>query len=253
MVSSLQFNLPVGLPLVTAAMALGLAWTPQAQALNLTSTLKQNAPYSSWTQGSRLCNAAGAGIVSATSPATPLYTDCIGSFDTRSTGNDVLGNGRGPLANALGTGIFGGITNWKFAGKSDASGALASGDTGSFTNLGFKWTESSEGKGKWMFSNIPTQFNADLVISLKTATFWSAYYIKKGTIANFNNAEFDWNTLGVDLAGNRRNGKALSHASVYYANFKEPPKRVPEPMGFWGLGLVTLGLGYWGRKSGNMD
>ncbi|MDY6786340.1 MAG: hypothetical protein SW833_28115, partial [Cyanobacteriota bacterium] len=169
-----------------------------------------------------LCDAANAGIAG--------FTSCIGSFDTKLTGNDVLGDGRGPLFDMLTNSAFGGITDWTFAGKQNAGEATATGGQG---DLGFQWTEASEGQGTWSLAGAAEHLYADVVISLKSATSWSAYYIAKGTeLSSFQN--MSWNTLGVDLAGNGKNGKGLSHASIFYANLEtqtpvneQPPVEQP--------------------------
>ena len=235
---------------LTSGVVVALSTVLPAQAaasagIDLTDSLKTSSPFSSWTEGSRACNASlGATTAGILYNNTMAYDACIGSFSTKSTGNDVLGDGKGPLLDALDSGIFGGITDWDFSGKSDSSGSTVG-------DLGFQWTEPKEGQGSWRFQNLKAGFDADLVVSLKTANYWSAYYIKKGTISDFSAATFDWNTLGVDLAGSKTAGKGLSHASVFYANvsFDEPPQRVPEPSSAATLGLVALGLWRWGRRA----
>lgn len=216
---------------------LTLAAAPAFAATDLTTSLKSSSPFSSWTTGDRRCNQAlgttTAGILYNGSAA---YESCIGSFDIKSTGNDVLGNGNGPLLTALNSGIFGGITKWSFGGKTgETTGDL------DFQVAGV----GNQATGGWTFQNLPTGFNADLVISLKTATDWSAYYIKKGTISDFSTATLNWNTIGVDLNGKGNAGKDLSHAAVFYANPSTPNKKVPEPT--TGLAMGLLGLGFWRR------
>lgn len=186
-----------------------------SQAANLTSTVLED--FSNWKTGGQTCDAVGSGMTA--------YTDCIGSFSTRSTNNDVLGDGRGSLLNALGTGVFGGITNWTFGGKQDA-GATTS---GAAVDYGFQWAENKEGSGTWNLTKAAENLYADVVISLKTATSWSAYYIQKGTaLSDFQNLL--WNTSGVELAGNKQNGKALSHASIFFANIETKTPVVTEPV-----------------------
>jgi PEP-CTERM motif len=166
---------------------------------------------------SLLCDAAGAGVAG--------FTSCLGPFDMKVTGNDVLGNGSGPLFDMLSKGAFGGITDWTFGGKQDAGASGATGGEGE--ELGFQWKETSEGQGTWSLAKATENLYADIVISLKTATSWSAYYIQKGTaLSDFQNKL--WNTLGVDLAGNGNNGKALSHASLFYANLEDRTPVVEE-------------------------
>ncbi|MBD2580523.1 PEP-CTERM sorting domain-containing protein [Oscillatoria sp. FACHB-1406] len=208
-----QLTTLVGSSLVIAG-SLSLS-TTGAKAANLTSSVLED--FSSWNTSGQACDAVGSGMTA--------YTDCIGAFSTKSTANDVLGDGRGSLFDALGTGVFGGITNWAFGGKQDA-GAKTSGAT---VDYGFQWTENKEGSGIWSLTKAAENLYADVVISLKTATSWSAYYIQKGTaLSDFQNLL--WNTSGVELAGNKKNGKALSHASIFFANIETKTPVVTKPV-----------------------
>lgn len=155
------------------------------------------------------------------------YTSCIGSFG----GNDVTHGGAGDaLYNKLVSGAFGGITEgWTFLEKVDE------GKTGSV----FNWSKTSEGQGTW---NVSTPLMGSFVVSLKAGNEWSAYYFENVDGKSITGGL--WNTLGVSTAGNGRNGKALSHASIYYVpkfDEPEPEKDIPEPATTAALGLFAAG------------
>jgi hypothetical protein len=160
-------------------------------------------------------------------------TGCIGSFAGNDVTNGVPGGGDDPLLDQLTTGVFGGIANWTFLEKVDAPGTAGS---------VFSWNETSEGNGTW---NVSSAITSPFVLSLKAGNAWSAYYFANNGTSITNGF---WNTLGVALAGNGTNGKALSHASIFVAS-GQPPTRVPEPATVAALGLfVVSSLGVLKRK-----
>lgn len=145
-------------------------------------------------------------------------TDCIGQF----TGNDAQGGGSGALFDQLSTGVFNGITDWDFIGKTDEGGGLLNFDVDSDGTAG-NWSVDSSIKGPF-------------VISLKAGNYWSAYF--------FESAEDvlggSWITDGV--ATNKRGiPLGLSHATLFVANTPDVVKDIPEPASAAALGLVTLG------------
>lgn len=145
-------------------------------------------------------------------------SSCIGSF----TGNDAQGDGSGALFDQLSTGVFDGITDWAFVGKSDA---------GAFD-------VSSGNSGTW---SVDTALTGPFVLSLKASNSWSAYFFD-GSSDPFSVLGGTWSTAGVSVNGN---GKAqdLSHATIYRAVVKTPeePTSVPEPSATAALGLVAIG------------
>ncbi|MBW4527812.1 MAG: PEP-CTERM sorting domain-containing protein [Phormidium tanganyikae FI6-MK23] len=145
-------------------------------------------------------------------------TSCIGAF----SGNDAQGNGTGALFDQLSTGVFSGITNWTFVGKSD-EGAFTAPDTSS--------------SGNW---SIATGITGPFVLSLKAGNAWSAYFFE-----NVNNLAVlggTWETDGVST-NQRGIAQDLSHATIYRAvvDTPPPPKPIPEPGTTAALGLFALG------------
>ncbi|MBD2082022.1 PEP-CTERM sorting domain-containing protein [Leptolyngbya sp. FACHB-17] len=142
-----------------------------------------------------------------------IFSACQGAF----SGNDDQ-SGSGALLNLLTTGVFNGITNWTFVGKSDSG-------TGAVTapNAGIS--------GNW---SVQTGLTEPFVVSLKAGNFWSAYFFDNATSA----AVFGgtWNTNGIAT-----NTPELSHLTVYRANVTPPPERVPEPGTLAALGLAAVG------------
>lgn len=162
------------------------------------------------------------------------YTNCIGAFEGNDVTNGAAGGGDDPLLDQLSTGIFGGITNWSLLEKVNKPGAGSK----------LSWTETSEGVGTWQVSSPITR---SFVLSLKAGNFWSAYYFNNSSATEVTNGL--WNTLGVDLAGNGINGKALSHASIFIAPGDDQVE-VPEPTTLAALGLVAVaGLGTLKRQN----
>lgn len=159
------------------------------------------------TSSSSSANCASAGFT---------FTSCVGSI----SGNDVNRTYAPELNTFLNTSL--GSNNWTFGGKSDSEGS-------SVGALGFTWTENTQGTGTWGLSSEYQNYTGDFVISLKAGNSWSAYYLND--VNNLQNIA--WDTKGVALAGNGRNGKNLSHASIFYANLVNntpDPKPVPEPL-----------------------
>lgn len=144
-------------------------------------------------------------------------TNCIGAF----SGNDAQGDGSGALFNQLKTGVFNGITDWTFVGKSD-EGAFTAPDTSS--------------SGNW---SIATGITGPFVLSLKAGNFWSAYFFE-----NVNDLTVFGGTWETDGVATNKRGTAqdLSHATIYRAVVDAPPpKPVPEPGMTVALGLLALG------------
>lgn len=162
------------------------------------------------------------------------YTSCIGAFEGNDVTDGAVGGGDDPLLDQLSAGVFGGITNWSLLEKVNNPG----------TGSKLSWTETSEGVGTWQVSSPITR---PFVLSLKAGNFWSAYYFNNSSATAVTNGL--WNTLGVDLAGNGRNGKALSHASIFIAPGDDQVE-VPEPATLAALGLVAVsGLGTLKRQN----
>ncbi|MBW4476566.1 MAG: PEP-CTERM sorting domain-containing protein [Tolypothrix brevis GSE-NOS-MK-07-07A] len=160
-------------------------------------------------------------------------TACKGPFDGNDTG---AGN---PLLTQLNNGLFdlGSNANWSLAGKSDSNE----------NNLfGFKAQNGSDA-GSWGLGKALGSGPSTFVISLKSSTKYSAYLFKD---IDFTKTGLDgfFNTIGVALAGNGKEGKGkeLSHASLFVASYVKPPQppkvRVPEPSASIGLGLVVGGM-----------
>ncbi len=145
-------------------------------------------------------------------------TDCIGQFG----GNDAQGDGSGALFDQLSTGVFNGITDWDFIGKSDSGGGLLNFDV-----------DSDGTVGNW---SVDSSINGPFVISLKAGNYWSAYF--------FESAEDvlggSWITNGV--ATNKQGVPlGLSHATLFVADVPDVVKDIPEPASAAALGLVALG------------
>ncbi|KAF3891340.1 PEP-CTERM sorting domain-containing protein [Tolypothrix bouteillei VB521301] len=156
-------------------------------------------------------------------------------------GNDT--GAQGTLLNALNGGLFQNnlasnyTYTWALADKSDGSNGLLSADNG-------------DPSGDWSLSKaLPSD---TFVLSLKTSTAYSAYLF---TGVDFSKTGLQglFNTIGVALDGNDKNGKDLSHASLFVAtkknNEKPPVKKVPEPGTILGLGLTAAGMVVRRRKS----
>jgi PEP-CTERM motif len=150
------------------------------------------------------------------------YTSCIGSFQ----GNDV--GAQGGLETQLSSGVFDGITDWNFVGKSDGSGVNVSGSN----------------SGSW---SVNTALTGPFVLSLKSSTAWSAYFFE-GLDESFQVLGGQWNTLGVST-NNKGMAQDLSHATIYRAVVQPPteePTPIPEPATTAALGLVAVGA--WGSR-----
>jgi hypothetical protein len=144
---------------------------------------------------------------------------CVGSF----AGNDAQGDGSGALFEELSSGVFGGITDWDFVGKSDEDGGALKFDVDSNSTL-----------GNW---SVDSAISGPFVISLKAGNSWSAYF--------FDSAQDvlggSWITDGV--ATNKQGVPlGLSHATLFVADVPDGGKtEVPEPATAAALGLVALG------------
>lgn len=84
------------------------------------------------------------------------------------------------------------------------------------------------------------------MLSLKAGTYYSAYLFTN--LNDIVGGTFD--TKGVDLAGNGKSGKGLSHATLFVLNQPEVPvtpptgsQPVPEPFTIMGT-VVATGFGY---------
>jgi hypothetical protein len=119
------------------------------------------------------------------------YTDCKGPLQ----GNDV-GSGN-PLLTLLNDDDIFGDFNWVLGGKSDEANG------GEF---GLSVTGGDSG-----FWSVVEEITTPFVFSLKSSTFFSAYFFD-GITSTFGGS---WNTIGVDLAGNGQFGKDLSHATLF--------------------------------------
>ncbi|MCY6493031.1 hypothetical protein [Leptolyngbya sp. GGD] len=166
-------------------------------------------------------HAANCSAGSVTAFGLGASTSCIGSF----TGNDAQGDGSGDLVDKLSTGVFNGITNWQFVGKSDA---------GAFNTT---FDNSSGTSGNW---SIAAGITGPFVLSLKASNSWSAYFFEN--LAALEVFSGTWETQGVST--NRRGiAQALSHATIYRAvvDTPEPPTSVPEPGMAAALGVLAVG------------
>ena len=157
-------------------------------------------------------------------------TDCKGPFEGNDTG------AQGTLLTNLNNGLFNVGTNvaWELAGKSDEGG----------NSYGFT-AKNDFSTGNWGLGNSsisnPVTGLSTFVISLKTSTAYSAYLFKDIDLSK-TGLTGAFNTIGVALDGSGNNGKALSHASLFIANYKtQPPRKsVPEPAAASALGLFAL-------------
>ncbi|KYC41908.1 PEP-CTERM sorting domain-containing protein [Scytonema hofmannii PCC 7110] len=164
-------------------------------------------------------------------------TACKGPFDGNDTG------AQGTLLSDLNNGLFKNSLssdytyNWALAGKSDESN-------------NFLTAANNFSSGAW---SLKQPLSSDtFVLSLKTSTAYSAYLF---TGINYTNLQGFFNTVGVALAGNGNQGKALSHASLFVAtkkhNEQPPVKKVPEPGTLLGLGLTATGMVVSRRRKSN--
>ncbi|MGP1384623.1 MAG: PEP-CTERM sorting domain-containing protein [Thainema sp.] len=145
-------------------------------------------------------------------------TSCIGQFG----GNDAQGDGSGALFDQLSSGVFNGITDWDFIGKSDEGGGLLNFDV-----------DSNGTAGNW---SIDSSIDGPFVISLKAGNYWSAYFFESADDV----LGGSWITDGV--ATNKRGiPLGLSHATLFVANVEDVVKDIPEPTTAAALGLVALG------------
>lgn len=145
-------------------------------------------------------------------------TSCIGQFG----GNDAQGDGSGALFDQLSSGVFNGITDWDFIGKSDGDGGLLNFDVDSDGTAG-NWT-------------VDSSIDGPFVISLKAGNYWSAYFFESAEDV----LSGSWITDGV--ATNKQGiPLGLSHATLFVANVDDVVKDIPEPTTAAALGLVALG------------
>ncbi len=167
-------------------------------------------------------------------------TACKGPFDGNDTGAG------GPLLTKLNQGLFdvGSNVTWSLAGKSDSNE----------NNLfGFE-AQNDFSTGGWSLDKALSNGPSTFVISLKTSTNYSAYLFKDIDFSKTGLEGF-FNTIGVALDGSGKQGKALSHASLFVASYakpNDPPKtKVPEPGTTIGLGLVVGGMVIARRRKSN--
>lgn len=164
-------------------------------------------------------------------------TACKGPFSGNDTG------AQGTLLNDLNNGLFKNSLssdytyNWTLAGKSDESNNFLTAANGSSS-------------GTWSLKQ--PLVSDTFVLSLKASTSYSTYLF---TGINYTNLQGFFNTIGVALAGNGNQGKALSHASLFVAtkkhNEKPPVTKVPEPGTLLGLGLTVGGMVVARRRKSN--
>lgn len=180
--------------------------------------------------------------VSDVKVSTLNATECQGPFSGNDTG---AGN---PLLTRLNNGLFSGFSSstgsWSLLGKSDSGGFMTAGSS----NTG-NWTLSS---GRKLSDVVPSTAGkpatGTFVLSLKSSTAYTAYLFKDISTL-FTGGTF--NTIGVDLDGSGRQGKGLSHASLFYYQPKmdapEPPpstyQPVPEPFTILGT-VAAAGFGF---------
>ncbi len=170
---------------------------------------------------------------SVTATGRGSYDACIGPF----AGNEGAMDGAVLLANING-GVFGGITGWVFDAKYDVDNNVV--DEGP-NNSNFQITGIPGNSGNW---SISPATNDALVISLKTNTFWSAYYFAAGNLVSSGT----WNTLGVSV--NNGSGQDLSHGTIsFFSNGGNPPAQTPEPGTLFLMGSGLAGLGLWRWKT----
>ncbi|MBE9127262.1 MULTISPECIES: PEP-CTERM sorting domain-containing protein [unclassified Coleofasciculus] len=160
------------------------------------------------------------------------YTTCLSPLQ----GNDV-GSGN-PLLTLLNDNDIFGDFNWVLGGKSDESN-------------GGEFGLSVQG-GDSGFWSVAKKITTPFVLSLKSSTFFSAYFFDGITSTSGGS----WNTIGVDLAGNSQFGKDLSHATLFVVDKSGTidvgttdvgttdgsSVSVPEPSTLAGLALLVGGL-----------
>jgi hypothetical protein len=156
-------------------------------------------------------------------------TDCQGPLSGNDTG---AGN---PLLTALNQGLFdvGSNVTWDLVGKSDSN---------QNNNFGFQ-AQNGSNIGSWSLGEELGSGLNTFVISLKSSTSYSAYLFQDIDFSQ-TGLEGIFNTIGVSLAGNGKQGKDLSHASIFkatYVTIPETPKRVPEPATVIALGFCAMG------------
>ncbi|MEA5516816.1 PEP-CTERM sorting domain-containing protein [Nodularia sp. UHCC 0506] len=152
---------------------------------------------------------------------------CEGSFSGNDTGNSST------LLNDLNNGLFsvGANVTWDLIGKSDEGPIDLIAANGSNTGA-WSLTEEIVNSGLSTFA-----------ISLKAGPRYSVYLFQDIDFTATGLAGM-FNTIGVDLNGNRSAGKDLSHASLFRANVVTTPDTtsVPEPASLVALGLVAGGM-----------
>ncbi|MBE9004619.1 PEP-CTERM sorting domain-containing protein [Fortiea sp. LEGE XX443] len=150
---------------------------------------------------------------------------CKGPFSGNDTG------AKGTLLTDLNNGLFdiGAKTTWELLGKSDEQ-----------DSFGFE-AQNNLSSGTWNLGKALGDGPTTFVISLKTSTAYSTYLFKDIDFSKTGLTGF-FNTIGVALDGSGKQGKALSHASIFkatYVKLPDPPKaKVPEPSVAIGLGIV---------------
>ncbi|MCA9470677.1 MAG: PEP-CTERM sorting domain-containing protein [Nitrospirales bacterium] len=167
------------------------------------------------------------------------YDACIGP----NSGNEGAMNFAALLA-AINGGVFDGITNWTPDAKYDSGTSMV--DAGPNAS-DFTMTGQPGNSGTW---SIDTPTTDAIVLTLKTNTFWSAYYFASGVATSGGN----WDTLGVSI--NHGQGQGISHSTISFAPGNTPPPpggEVPEPSTVLLFGSGLAGLGYWRWKKGNQS
>ncbi|WP_082803810.1 PEP-CTERM sorting domain-containing protein [Anabaena sp. 4-3] len=153
---------------------------------------------------------------------------CQGPFSGNDTGSSST------LLDDLNSGLFnlGVDATWELVGKTDSP-----------DNFGFEAT--GKNSGSWSLNQALGEGLSTFVISLKTSSAYSTYLFKDVDFAK-TGLTGSFNTIGVALDGSGKQGKDLSHASIFratYVNLPEPAKaKVPEPTATIGLGLVMGGM-----------
>ncbi len=117
----------------------------------------------------------------------------------------------------LGSGL-----NWSLQGKSDGS-----------SNIGFT-AQQDQTSGSLSFTDLFTSGHTDglstFVITLKAANSYAAYLFENVNLSSLSSLTGTFNTIGTSVNG-RGNAQALSHASIFVANYTPyvAPPKPPEP------------------------
>ncbi|HEY9837814.1 MAG TPA: PEP-CTERM sorting domain-containing protein [Vampirovibrionales bacterium] len=169
---------------------------------------------------------------------TILATDCEGAFEGNDTNSSFLTDLN---SGSLFENYYDPAVTWSLAAKSD--------DPGSWLTAPGEEEEISD--GTWGFT-LPSALNtASFILNLKAGNSFSSYLFKDFNFNGVTSWSGVFNTIGVSLAGNGTEGKALSHASLYLASGGSTvpdPTPVPEPATLLGLAVVGGGISLSRRR-----